>query len=251
MATGYLSQGVRTITCEGCGETVTRRMPPKARYCSRVCYRGQPCPERRTGENRKCAQCQAEFYIPGHRVARGKARFCSRGCHDIHQGRNKTEHICKTCSTLFRQSPVASVKGNPTYCSMPCRDADPALRERLLAMNVAQQSRRTTKAEAAGYALLDSLGVDYQRQQPFAGKFTPDATIPAARLVVQFDGDYWHDRNGTSTEPRIRRRVALDQSQDAYLRARGWDVLRLWETDLHRDPVGCAEQIKQHLQPPP
>ena len=60
--------------------------------------------------------------------------------------------------------------------------------------------------------------------------------IPSARLVVQFDGDHWHDRNGTSNEARIRRRVALDRSQDRYVRACGWEVVRLWESDLRADP---------------
>lgn len=120
----------------------------------------------------------------------------------------------------------------------------------LLRMNTAQQSGRTTRAERAGYALLDSLGVGYRRQVVFGGKFTPDAVVPAARLVLQFDGDYWHDRAGTSTEPRILRRVALDRSQDAYIRSCGWEVLRLWESDLRNDPVGCAERISQLLHRP-
>ena len=96
----------------------------------------------------------------------------------------------------------------------------------LLEMNTRQQLGRTTRAERLGYALLDSLGVEYLRQSVFGGKFTPDAVIPSARLVVQFDGDYWHDRNGTSNEARIRRRVALDRSQDRYVRACGWEVVR-------------------------
>lgn len=204
-----------------------------------------PRPYRRTGQNRTCSQCGAGFYVRAYRAA--KARFCSATCHNAHQGRGKVEYACKSCGATVHWSPSRRAV---TYCSLACRDADPARREQLLALNTAQQARRMTKAEATGYALLERLGVDYQRQQPFAGKFTPDATIPGARLVVQFDGDYWHDRPGTSTEPRIRRRVALDQSQDAYIRTAGWTVLRLWETDLQRDPDGCAEQIRRHLPPP-
>lgn len=205
-----------------------------------------------TGERRICRRCGSPFYIPACRVAKGEGEFCSLICHNINQGRGKTEHVCKTCGETFRWSPSRTASGNynPTYCSPPCRDADPSRRERLVEMNAMQQLGRTTKIEANGYALLDSLGIDYLRQETFAGKFTPDATIPSARLIVQFDGDYWHDRKGTSTEARIRRRVRLDQSQDAYIRACGWDVLRLWETDLRDDPAGCADLLRQRLHLP-
>ena len=43
----------------------------------------------------------------------------------------------------------------------------------LLEMNTRQQLGRTTRAERLGYALLDSLGVEYLRQSVFGGKFTP------------------------------------------------------------------------------
>lgn len=117
-------------------------------------------------------------------------------------------------------------------------------------MNQELQLRRTTKTERMGYALLDELEVPYTRQPNFAGKFIPDAAIPGARLIVQFDGDYWHDRSGTSTEPRVLRRVALDRSQDAYVRACGWEVVRLWESDLRDDPEGCREKVSQFLHRP-
>lgn len=116
-------------------------------------------------------------------------------------------------------------------------------------MNEGQQARKMTGAERAGYALLDRLGVDYERQASFRGKFTPDAMIPDAKVVVQFDGDYWHDRAGTSTEPRIVKRVNLDRSQDAYARACGWQVVRLWESDLKRDPDGCLTRLARTLDP--
>jgi len=237
----------RTFTCETCGAESYGFDNRNKRWCSRACAASA----RRTGERRSCAQCGTDFYVTAGRAADGGGgRFCSLTCHNTHQGRGKTEHSCAVCGTTFRWSPSRSASGayRITYCSLACRDADPARRAQLLEMNTAQQAGRTTRAEATGYALLDALGVDYLRQEPFAGKFTPDATIPAGRLVVQFDGDYWHDRDGTSAEPRIRRRVALDRSQDAYIRACGWQVLRLWESDLLTDPGACTERLRHHLQ---
>jgi very-short-patch-repair endonuclease len=231
------------FTCETCGTVSYGYQNRNKRWCSRACA----SEARKTGFEHACAQCGTSFY-----ASRAGAKFCSLSCHNINQGHAKTTHVCKVCGTEFRWSPSRSASGNYriTYCSLACRDADPERRKMLLRMNTALQSIRTTSAEAAGYAILDVLGVEYSRQIPFGGKFTPDAVVPSAHLVVQFDGDYWHDRAGTSTEPRVVRRVALDRSQDAYVRSCGWEVIRLWASDLRADPDGCADKISQLLHRP-
>lgn len=235
------------MSCVGCGVVVTGRLRPSQTYCSLTCYRQSSKPQRRTGEERECIRCGEPFYVSHSRIELGQGVYCTLACHNAAQGDGKTSHTCETCGTTFRWSPSRSGSGNYNirYCSLPCRDADPERREMLLRMNTDQQRGRTTRAERIGCALLDRLGMKYVAQPVFAGKFTPDAAIPAARLVVQFDGDYWHDRKGTSQEARIQRRVALDRSQDRYIRQCGWEVLRLWESDLVGDPDGCAARISQ------
>lgn len=205
-----------------------------------------------TGEHRSCERCGADFYVPKSRADKGEGQFCSLACHNLDQGKNKTVHTCKMCGGSFQWSPSRSASGNYriTYCSLPCRDADPERNEMLVRLQGLQQLKRMTKTEAAGYTLLDSLDIEYSRQVPFAMKFTPDAVIPSARLVVQFDGDYWHDRKGTSTEARIQRRVALDASQDRYIRACGWDVVRLWDSDLKNNPDACLDALNQAIRRP-
>lgn len=241
------ADAVRTIVCAGCGTSVTKQQPSTRRYCSRPCARRFASkPRSRTGETRQCPSCREDFYLPRYRLA--SASFCSTKCHDEHQGRAKTEHVCKVCASPFRRSPCYTKwRGSQPYCSSACAHKDPDRHAVLRQMNAAQQDGKMTKLEQSGYALLDALGVEYVRQELFQGKFTPDATIPGARVLVQFDGDYWHDRAGTSTEPRIRKRVALDQSQDAYARACGWTVVRVWESDLRRDPTGCAQRLLASL----
>lgn len=252
VAKGNAGNKIRTITCVRCGTVVTKRMPPGRRYCSLDCYRTGKHPQRATGEHRECLRCGTGFYVNRARIEAGDGRYCSLTCWNLEQGRAKTSHVCKVCGKTFRWSPSRTTSGNYriTYCSIPCRDADPDRHAQLVAMNARLQRGRTTSAERLGYALLDGLEVPYLRQQSFAGKFIPDAVMPSARLVVQFDGDYWHDRGGKSTEARIRRRVALDASQDRYIRACGWEVVRLWESDLRRDPEGCAERVSQLARRP-
>ena len=237
-----------TFTCEVCSTESYGYRNRNKRWCSRACA----AVARKNGETLTCEQCGNGFYVPKGRADLAETRFCSMACLNTWQGRNKTEHTCLVCGRAFRWSPSRSAGGqyNITYCSLACRDADPERRALLMELQGRIQRGRTTSIERIGYRLLDEMGVAYQAQVPFMGTFIPDATLPAERLVVQFDGDYWHDRKGTNPEPRILRRVALDRAQDAYIAACGWRVVRLWGTDLERDPEGCIEKISQHLRSP-
>jgi DNA mismatch endonuclease (patch repair protein) len=237
-----------SFACEVCGTESYGFRNRNKRWCSRTCASAA----RKSGETLTCEQCGSGFYVPKGRAVLNETRFCSIACLNAWQGRNKTEHACKICGGAFRWSPSRSEGGqyNITYCSLACRDADPERRALLLELQGRMLRGRTTSIERIGYRLLDEIGVTYQAQVPFMGRFIPDAILPAERLIVQFDGDYWHDRKGTSTEPRILRRVASDRAQNAYIKACGWRVLRLWGTDLEGDPEGCIEQIRQHLRPP-
>lgn len=233
-----------TLDCAGCGEpfSVDPGRAAKARYCSRAC--------RSTGENRACERCGKPFYVTASRVARGEGRFCSLVCHNLNQD-TKVEFVCRTCGDTFRRSPSWTTQKAGLYCSLACRTADPEwLANSVIASNRASSLAHPTSLEAAGFALLDTLGEQYERFYTIGGKFTVDAAYPDLRIVVQFDGDYWHDRAGTSVEPRIRRRVGLDDSQDAYLAAARWRVLRYWESTVHDTPSVVAESVSGHLRLP-
>lgn len=234
---------LRTITCQACAKTVTRRMRDGQRFCSHPCYTGAPKLHRRTGADRSCRQCGTRFYA---RKARSGAFLCSVGCANEWQGRRKDSYACKMCGKAFRWSPSRKVTQKPTYCTQACRDADPARAEMLRGMNAKQaRSMGPNKLEQGAYAMLDRLGVSYQPQHMIGGRFCVDAFVPDAKLVVQFDGDYWHGHplRFPDPAPRQQRRMALDRSQDAYMAACGYRVLRLWESDLRRDAEACAVRI--------
>lgn len=234
------------VVCETCTtpfKVSPSRLARGARFCSLAC--------KTNGEHRTCEHCGEPFYVAASRVAKGEGRFCKLACHNAHQGRNKTDHICRTCTTPFRRSASRSAVQASIYCSIPCRDADPEWRARAaVAGNRGSSMAHPTSLESAGYVILDRLAVPFDRYYTIGGKFTVDAAYPALCLVVQFDGDYWHDRKGTSTEARIRRRVAYDDSQDAYLAAAGWRVLRYWESTVHDTPDVVAESVSRHLRLP-
>lgn len=234
---------VRTITCIGCGTTVTKRMQASARYCSLPCYRSSQRPARKTGEESTCEGCGVPIYRrPSH-----QRRFCSKACANEWQRRSKLHTRCIVCDSPIVCSPSQA----RLYCGLACRDADPTRRDMLIAMNARQQELYPNAVEVAGYALLDRLGVPYVKQYVVGGKFCVDAYLPDAGLVVQFDGDYWHGHPATFPNPdhRQRRRMALDRSQDAYMAAMGLRVARFWASQIEREPDAVMSALRRLAVP--
>ncbi|HEX8730098.1 MAG TPA: DNA (cytosine-5-)-methyltransferase, partial [Ktedonobacterales bacterium] len=97
----------------------------------------------------------------------------------------------------------------------------------------------------------------------------PDFVFGAARLLVFVDGDYWHGnqwrRRGkaaleeqfeASAEAsraywlrKIRRNMRRDHATTAALQRMGWTVLRLWESQIGADLVGCVSMIAEMFDP--
>ena len=242
---GLAGNKVRTITCKGCGETVTRRIRPGQLYCSLPCYRRSERPERQKVRFMACELCGTGFSYPPSRTA---ARFCSAVCQTQWQGRNREAFSCKTCSATFTWSASRRKVGNPTYCSLACRDADPERRTQLLWMVAKQAGVSPNKLEAAGYAMLDGLAVPYSKQVVMLDRFCVDALVDG-RVVVQFDGDYWHGHQERFPEPskRQRDRMSKDRGIDTVLTREGFRVVRLWESDFMRSPAACAKRIMDAL----
>lgn len=227
---GQLGYRIRTIKCDGCGHEKTGHFRPTQRFCSMACRVSAPKPERATGATHGCAVCDEPVYIPKNRAGLDRY-FCSVEHAREWAARTKVSVACAICRAEFLTSPS---RADRVYCSLVCRDADPKRREQLLSMNLKQQRGEQTRIETIGYDLLNEAGEVHFRQHVIGGKFTVDAFVPRVGLVVQFDGDYWHCNPEKFAEPdaRQKRRMHLDASQDAYMRACGYRVLRLWESDI-------------------
>jgi len=89
------------------------------------------------------------------------------------------------------------------------------------------------------YDLLDELGIVHLRQHLIAGKFCVDAFVPTANAVLQMDGDYWHGNPRFYPHPDARqcRRMNQDRSQDAYMVACGYRIVRIWASELKANPT--------------
>jgi DNA mismatch endonuclease (patch repair protein) len=117
---------------------------------------------------------------------------------------------------------------------------------------------KDSKAELALRRALHARGLRYRlHARDVIGH--PDVVIRSRRLAVFVDGDMWHGnehrRRGlpsladlfpTRTEwwvAKIERNIRRDQEVNTELTARGWTVVRVWESEVLRDPQQAADAV--------
>ena len=127
--------------------------------------------------------------------------------------------------------------------------------------------RRDTQAERLLRRELWRRGLRYRLECPDApGR--PDVIFPSLKVAVFCDGDFWHGRRWAHLRRRLRRganptywlaKIQYNRRRDKaltrLLRANGWIVIRLWETDILAAPHGAAQQVasavrRRKRQPP-
>jgi DNA mismatch endonuclease (patch repair protein) len=90
----------------------------------------------------------------------------------------------------------------------------------------------------------------------------PDIVFPHSRVAVFCDGDFWHGRNWRSLNKKlltgsnaaywvskIATNIKRDKRNTALLKKAGWHVIRVWETDIQKNPLAIARMIKKALNP--
>lgn len=225
-----MKSGVREFVCAGCGKKVKKSCAKSVKYCSPECYhKHREYKPQKFGQYKTCVNCGSQFYVPLCRASTAIA--CSTKCANEYQSRNKVHLICDTCKKEFVRSPSFS---GQKYCSIECRNKNEGFLERLVEMNAAQSKKYLNGFEKTAYKLMSDMQIDYIPQYVVCGKFVVDAFIPHANTVVQFDGDYWHGNPLTYQNPdsRQKKRMALDISQDAYMKKCGIRVVRIWQSDF-------------------
>ena len=113
-----------------------------------------------------------------------------------------------------------------------------------------RELRRSLRAQGARYRLHSSL---------LPGR--PDIVFPGARIVVFCDGDFWHGRNwgarkrrlrlGANSEywiAKIQSNICRDKLTSKALQANGWEVIRVWESDIRADSDSIAKAILRRVR---
>src|SRR5688500_9426013 len=145
-------------------------------------------------------------------------------------------------------APMPSGGGAPSYAGLrpPSEAASRAKRA---------NRKRDTAPELLLRRALWRLGLRYRTHaDTLPGK--PDVVFTRARVAVFCDGDFWHGRSwdvlrqklavGTNAAywgAKISRNIERDRASNAALQTQGWSVVRLWETDIKKDPDAAARYI--------
>jgi very-short-patch-repair endonuclease len=231
----------RELVCISCNAYVKKRMPENRKYCSLTCYRKSKKPQLLSGQNVNCTNCNAIVYKQRTFLTKSRNLFCSVECSNQYQGRNKIIYVCKICTKDFMWSKSRTKQSNPTYCSMSCRNQDKLkLIENSLKGNYANlQKNGLNKLEKKGNMILDELGLNYECQVTMYEKFIVDVLIKESNLIIQWDGEYWHNKP---------KRKALDASQDAYLSKCGYRVLRITDKQIKNNLKEVYDNITRAIQ---
>lgn len=92
----------------------------------------------------------------------------------------------------------------------------------------ASKANNPSSLERAICQVLDTLGIAYETQVPFAnGRYIADIYVPEKNLVIECNGEYWHN---------LPERINRDRKFEAYLTHNGYKILWLWERDIVENP---------------
>lgn len=101
---------------------------------------------------------------------------------------------------------------------------------------------KNTKAELIAFKYLRKERVYFQRHYKRAPG-SPDIALPRKKKAVFIDGDFWHGKTIDRVMERgaddfwtkkIRRNMNRDKEQESLLLEMGWQILRIWESDIMR-----------------
>ncbi|MBI3678136.1 MAG: endonuclease domain-containing protein [Proteobacteria bacterium] len=99
-----------------------------------------------------------------------------------------------------------------------------------------------TEAEVMLWSILRQNkhhGVHFRRQHPI-GPYIADFACVKAKLAIEVDG----------ATHATDREISYDQRRDAYMRRRGWRIIRIANSDVYRNLGIVCEMIVSHLPPP-
>jgi DNA mismatch endonuclease (patch repair protein) len=138
----------------------------------------------------------------------------------------------------------------PSYLGLQPRSVRASIAAR------ASSKKRNTKPEILLRAALWRRGLRYRKNRcDLPG--VPDVVFENARLIVFVDGDFWHGKNWRERKAKLRRghnadywinKIERNMSRDLdwnrKLRAAGWAVLRVWESDIYKNIGAVVDRVE-------
>jgi len=256
--------------CPQCGKVFNikpgqpRSVFAARRFCSISC--GVKYRYRDNHRTRICEYCGKEFRVTIGTLNARAARFCSNEC-------NTKNNIGSTASPESRRKVSAALLGRPKSLEHRLnisrgkkgkpkspqhrhnlslaaieRFKDPEELRKLRAYAIkgrvkaqaalARKGHTGTSIEIALRSELDNRNIEYSTNVPIGDIGIPDITFTRQRVLVEADGDYWHNL------PNAKKR---DIRQNAAYTELGYEVLRFWGSEIRESPEQCVDKIVKAL----
>lgn len=122
-------------------------------------------------------------------------------------------------------------------CWESMSDGDKAKRysKGLKTMQLHAQQAKVSSIELKVKCQLEELGIRFIHQKQIAdGKFILDFYIPSMKLVVECNGDYWHN---------LESRKQRDRELKEYVLSAGRDIIFIWEHEINDEWFWIGDYI--------
>jgi DNA mismatch endonuclease (patch repair protein) len=145
---------------------------------------------------------------------------------------------------------VGERPGVATFRAVP----DPLSKERRSRL-MSRVKTRDTAPELVLRRALWAAGLRGWRLHPKQVPGRPDMAWIGLRVAVFVDGAFWHGhpayyhgQSGKFWDEKIAKNRARDARVNAELAEGAWQVVRLWDFELERDPVACVERVRSVVE---
>ena len=119
-----------------------------------------------------------------------------------------------------------------------------------LKKNASAMKKEMTKPEREMNQILTELNVEFEPQKVVGFKIY-DFYVPQSNLLIEVDGDYFHANPEIYTEGDLnkmqQRNVKNDEFKDILANGRGYNLIRVWESDLANKYEEVKLNIKKQL----
>lgn len=101
---------------------------------------------------------------------------------------------------------------------------------------------KNTKPEMLACRELRKTGIHFRKHYKVPG--SPDIAFPRKKIAVFINGEFWHGRRYTKIKDRLpefwkdklERNIKRDRKNYRLLKKDGWTLVKIWDTDLKKNP---------------
>ena len=98
---------------------------------------------------------------------------------------------------------------------------------------------KKTKIERKIEKELKKINLIYESQVPICKVGVVDFFLPDYDIIIECDGDYWHNR------PKEKQR---DVDKDLVWMFNGYKIFRFWEHEINESPKKCINKVLRYIR---